>query len=76
MARRLSLLLLSILLASATGVAAEPVVVPAGEIRSGDVVALVAGPPDLTAAQRHGPSGHDRAVDAHQRGDGGGDAGP
>ncbi|MBP7676717.1 MAG: hypothetical protein KBB14_10370 [Thermoanaerobaculia bacterium] len=40
MARRLSLLLLSILLASATGVAAEPVVVPAGEIRSGDVVAL------------------------------------
>ncbi len=40
MARSLSLLLLSILLASATSVAAEPVDVPAGEIRSGDLVAL------------------------------------
>ena len=40
MARSLSLLFLSILLASAMAVAAEPVVVPAGEIRSGDVVAL------------------------------------
>lgn len=40
MARRLVLLLLPVLLSSATGVAAEPVDVPAGEIRSGDVVAL------------------------------------
>jgi hypothetical protein len=40
MARSLSLLLLSILLASTTGAKAEPVVVPSGEIRSGDVVAL------------------------------------
>ncbi len=40
MARSLSLLFLSILLATATGATAEPVVVPAGEIRSGDVVAL------------------------------------
>ena len=40
MARSLSLLFLSIPLATATGATAEPVVVPAGEIRSGDVVAL------------------------------------
>ncbi len=40
MARRLSLILLSVLLASAAGARAEPVVVPSGEIRSGDVVAL------------------------------------
>lgn len=40
MARRLLYLLFSILLAGAKGVTAEPVTVPAGEIRSGDVVAL------------------------------------
>jgi len=40
MARRLVLLLLPVLLSSATGVAAEPVDVPNGEFRSGDVVAL------------------------------------
>lgn len=40
MARRLVLLLLPVLLSSAAGVAAEAVDVPAGEIRSGDVVAL------------------------------------
>ncbi|MHB8797262.1 MAG: bactofilin family protein [Thermoanaerobaculia bacterium] len=40
MARSLTPFLLSILLAGATAAAAEPVVVAAGEIRSGDVVAL------------------------------------
>lgn len=40
MARSLVLFLLSALLSSATGVAAETVDVPAGEIRSGDLVAL------------------------------------
>jgi len=40
MSRSRSFLFLTLLLASATGAAAEPVFVPAGEIRSGDLVAL------------------------------------